>query len=85
MSNEPKQPSAEATETLVALRRAVKNTLDRKQRLGQFAVVWRNGEPALLDDSAKDHALFFEQLQRLTHSQQKGVADAPSDYRPDNE
>ena len=85
MSNEIKQPSAEATETLVALRRAVKNTLDRKQRLGQFAVVWRDGEPALLDDAAEDHALFFEELQRVTHPQQSGVADAKGEYRSGDE
>ena len=81
MSDDLKKPSAEATETLVALRRAVKNTLDRKQRLGQFAVVWRDGEPALLDDAAEDHALFFEALQRVTRPQQSGVADTKGAYR----
>lgn len=82
MSNELKQPSQGATETLEALRRAVKNTLDRKQRLGQFAVVWRDDEPALLDESADDHALFFEELQRVNYPQQSGVADTNGEYRP---
>lgn len=85
MSDKLKQPSASATETLVALRRAVKNTLDRKQRLGQFAVVWRDNEPALLDDTAEDQAVFFEQLQRMTHSQQSSVAETKGKYRSNDE
>lgn len=62
MSHETQGPSVGATETLIALRRAVKNTLDRKQRLGQYAVVWRDGKPALFDDTADDHALFSQEL-----------------------
>lgn len=85
MSNELKQPSSGATETLEALRRAVENTLERKKRLGQYAVVWRDGEPALLDDAAEDHALFFEELQRVTHPQQSSVPDETGECRPNNE
>ena len=80
MRDELKQPSAEAMETLVALRRAVKNTLDRKQRLGQFAVIWRDGEPVLLDDAAEDRALFFEALRRVTRPQESSVADTKGAY-----
>ena len=34
---------------LMALRRAVAKTLDRKRRLGQYAVVWRDGRPVRLE------------------------------------
>ena len=35
---------------LDALRHAVAETLDRKQRLGQYAVVWRDGRPVLIGE-----------------------------------
>ena len=35
---------------LDALRHAVAETLDRKQRLGQYAVVWQDGKPAFIGD-----------------------------------
>ncbi len=37
-------PSAEALMVLSALQSAVTKTLDKKQRLGHYAVVWKNGE-----------------------------------------
>lgn len=37
-------PSKEALATLAALQSAVTKTLDKKQRLGHYAVVWKNGE-----------------------------------------
>ena len=33
---------------LAVLREAVAEALERKRRLGQYAVVWRNGEPAFI-------------------------------------
>lgn len=36
-------------QVLEALRRAVANALDRKRRLGQYAVVWRDGRPVRLE------------------------------------
>jgi len=33
---------------LNVLREAVAEALERKRRLGQYAVVWRNGEPAFI-------------------------------------
>jgi hypothetical protein len=30
---------------LEALRKAANNALERKERLGQYAVVWRDGKP----------------------------------------
>lgn len=32
-------------QTLAALRKAVNEALERKRRLGQYAVVWRDGRP----------------------------------------
>lgn len=34
---------------LLALRRAVAKALDRKRRLGQYAIVWRDGRPVRLE------------------------------------
>ena len=44
-----KQPSQQAQEGLNALREAVRQALDRKRRLGQYAVVWRDDHIELLD------------------------------------
>jgi len=38
-------PSPEGQRQLDALRRAVDKTLEKKQRLGQYAVVWKDGKP----------------------------------------
>lgn len=38
-----KPTDAEAEKILEALNRAVCKALDRKRRLGQYAVMWRNG------------------------------------------
>lgn len=42
-------PSPEARQSLEALRVAVREELERKRRLGQHAVVWRNGRVETLD------------------------------------
>lgn len=38
-------PSPQAQAMLKALQVAVANSLDKKQRLGQYAVIWQNGQP----------------------------------------
>jgi hypothetical protein len=38
-------PSPQAQAMLKALRAAVANSLDKKQKLGQYAVIWQNGQP----------------------------------------
>lgn len=38
-------PSAEAQVILDALQKAVSQALERKRRLGQYAVIWRDGRP----------------------------------------
>ena len=52
-------PSAEGQRQLDALRQAVGKTLEKKRRLGQYAVTWQNGKPVVTgydaprtDDSA---------------------------------
>ena len=42
--------SPEDQTILDALSHAVAEALDRKQRLGQYAVVWRDGKPAFIGD-----------------------------------
>ena len=37
-------PTPEGMATLMVLRQAVARALDRKRRLGQYAVVWQNGQ-----------------------------------------
>ena len=45
-------PSKEGQEQLEALRRAVTKTLKKKQRLGQYAVTWKDGKPLLTGEDA---------------------------------
>ena len=44
--------SPEAQKTLAALRKAVADTLERKRRLGHYAVLWRDGSPVLIGEDA---------------------------------
>lgn len=37
---------------LESLRQSVQKTLDRKRRLGQYAVIWQDGKPVLLGEDA---------------------------------
>lgn len=62
MTNDSNQPSTEAKITLAALKKTVANELDRKKRLGHYAVVWRDGKPALLDEEVEDRAAFYEAM-----------------------
>lgn len=45
-------PSPEGERQLESLRRAVTDALERKRRLGQYAVVWQDGKPVKLGDDA---------------------------------
>jgi hypothetical protein len=38
-------PSPQAQAMLKALQSAVANSLDKKQKLGHYAVMWKNGRP----------------------------------------
>ena len=44
-------PEQDDQQMLDALREAVAETLERKRRLGQYAVVWRNDKPAFIGDA----------------------------------
>jgi hypothetical protein len=41
-------PSKEALLALDALQKAVKNALEKKMRLGQYAVIWQDGKPKII-------------------------------------
>ena len=41
---------------LESLKRTANKTLERKRRLGHYAVVWRDGKPALIGDDAPELA-----------------------------
>lgn len=47
-----KTPSPQAQATLKVLQDAVRKALDRKRRLGQYAVTWENGHPVIAGDDA---------------------------------
>jgi hypothetical protein len=40
-------PSPKSRTVLAALQRAVDKTLDKKEKLGQYAVIWQNGKVVL--------------------------------------
>lgn len=48
-------PSPEAQRQLNALRQAVSKALEKKRRLGQYAVIWQGGKPVNIgeDDSGQ--------------------------------
>lgn len=46
--------SKEGQRALEALQEAVKQALERKKRLGQYAVIWRDGKPVITGDDAPE-------------------------------
>ncbi|WP_445011052.1 hypothetical protein [Vreelandella stevensii] len=46
------QLTPDTQEMLESLRSAVAETLERKRRLGQYAVVWENDRPVFIGDDA---------------------------------
>ena len=44
--------SPQTLEVLEALKRVAAETLEKKRRLGHYAVVWKDGRPALIGDDA---------------------------------
>lgn len=44
-----KTPSKTGQIMLDSLQRAVTDTLEKKRRLGQYAVVWRDGKPVIIN------------------------------------
>lgn len=50
-----KTPSKEGQVLLETLQRAVNQALERKKRLGQYAVVWQDGKPVVTgEDEQKE-------------------------------
>jgi len=52
--------SADDQRALDALRSAVAEALERKRRLGQYAVIWRNGQAVRIEpehDAASEHSV----------------------------
>lgn len=47
-----KSPSKEGQIILDTLQDAVSKALDKKRRLGQYAVVWKNGTPTMTDEKS---------------------------------
>lgn len=45
-------PSPEGQRQLETLRKAVDKTLERKRRLGQYAVTWEDGKPVVAGEDA---------------------------------
>jgi hypothetical protein len=49
-------PSPEGQRQLETLRRAVSKALEKKRRLGHYAVVWQDGKPVRIGEDAPDNA-----------------------------
>lgn len=47
-----KIPSPEGRQQLETLRRAVSKTLEKKRRLGQYAVIWKDGKLLIQEEDA---------------------------------
>jgi hypothetical protein len=45
-------PSQEGRQLLDTLRKSVAKALEKKRRLGQYAVTWQNGRPLVTGDDA---------------------------------
>ena len=45
-------PSPEGQRQLETLRQAVGKALEKKRRLGQYAVIWKNGKPLVQGEDA---------------------------------
>lgn len=45
-------PSPEGQKQLESLRQAVDKTLEKKRRLGQYAVTWKDGKPVIAGEDA---------------------------------
>lgn len=52
MSTSHKSPSEKSLKILAALKKAVSETLERKRKLGHYAVVWDGKKPVQRGDDA---------------------------------
>ena len=49
-------PSEEGRILLETLQKVVLETLEKKRRLGQYAVIWRDGKPVETGGEAQNHS-----------------------------
>ncbi|MEZ5535399.1 MAG: hypothetical protein R3F02_07210 [Thiolinea sp.] len=49
-----KKPSEDTQKMLETLQKAVNDALDKKRRLGQYAVIWRNNRPVAIGENAPE-------------------------------
>ena len=56
-------PSPEGQRQLDALHQAVGKAMERKRRLGQYAVIWQNGKTVGIGEDAPDRASGHRQRQ----------------------
>lgn len=62
------QLAPDTQKMLDSLRSAVSETLERKRRLGQYAVIWQNGKPVLVgEDAPNDQGTSPEPQGRESH------------------
>ena len=54
MNTSNQTPSPDSQIMLETLKIAVKKALDKKKRLGQYAVVWSDNKPAFIGDDIPD-------------------------------
>lgn len=47
-------PSEKGQIELATLKSAVAQALERKRRLGQYAVIWKDGKPAMVGEDAPE-------------------------------
>lgn len=47
-------PSDQGQEQLATLKKAVAQALDRKKRLGQYAVIWKDNQPVTIGEDAPE-------------------------------
>ena len=47
-----KIPSLEGLKLMETLRQSVAKTLEKKRRLGQYAVIWKDGKPVMTGEDA---------------------------------
>ena len=45
-------PSKEGQVMLDSLQKAITHALEKKRRLGQYAVIWRDGKPVMMGEDA---------------------------------
>jgi len=57
-------PSQDTQKMLDVMRKAVEKALDRKKRLGQYAVIWQDGKPVLVGEDAPK----LQDNHTMTHS-----------------